>query len=72
MLFYVDHQVDNETDLSSEVEHDIDSFCHHQFILDEEIGIICKNCSFVDLEIKYCVAPFVSFLFLYSSCIYAS
>lgn len=43
----------------------------HHFILDDEIGIICKFCSFVSLKIKHMLPPLVSsiflaFLFMYS------
>ncbi|CAN1748490.1 SNF2 domain-containing protein CLASSY 3 [Linum perenne] len=30
----------------------------HHLILDEEIGVLCKFCSFVQLEIKYYMPPF--------------
>ncbi|XVF63093.1 hypothetical protein PTKIN_Ptkin09bG0061200 [Pterospermum kingtungense] len=45
----------------SEVEHDRATLCskgNHQLVLDEEIGMICKFCSFVQMEIKYIAPPF--------------
>ncbi|WRX29998.1 SNF2 [Theobroma cacao] len=47
----------------SEVKHDTATLCrqgHHHIILDEEIGLKCKFCSFVQLEIKYIVPPFMT------------
>lgn len=32
----------------------------HYLILDEEIGVICKFCSYVKLEMKYVMPEFVS------------
>ncbi|KAK8545913.1 hypothetical protein V6N13_067158 [Hibiscus sabdariffa] len=46
----------------SEVKRDRASLCRrgdHELVLDEEIGIICKFCSFVELEIKYVASPFM-------------
>eukprot|EP00257_Ricinus_communis_P015650 XP_015573614.1 SNF2 domain-containing protein CLASSY 3 isoform X1 [Ricinus communis] len=57
----VTEQGKSEADVCPEVELDTAALCHrgnHQFILDEEIGIKCRFCSFVDLEIKYYTAPF--------------
>ncbi|KAK2648188.1 hypothetical protein Ddye_015677 [Dipteronia dyeriana] len=51
----------NEVKLASEVEQDQSTLCSqgkHQLIHDDEIGIICKFCSFVQLEIRYVVPPF--------------
>ena len=47
----------------SEVEHDRATLCrqgNHQLMLDEEIGMKCKFCSFVQLEIKYISPPFMT------------
>ncbi|KAK3229720.1 hypothetical protein Dsin_001601 [Dipteronia sinensis] len=33
--------------------------CQHEFVTDEEIGIICRLCNFVTTEIRYVTAPFV-------------
>ncbi|KAK8638565.1 hypothetical protein V6N13_136983 [Hibiscus sabdariffa] len=46
----------------SKVKRDRATLCdqgHHELVLDEEIGIICKFCSFLKLEIKYVSAPFM-------------
>ena len=32
----------------------------HYLILDEEIGVVCKFCSYVKLEMKYVMPEFVS------------
>ncbi|KAK1564801.1 hypothetical protein Q3G72_011884 [Acer saccharum] len=51
----------NEVEPASEVEQDQATLCSqgkHQLIHDDEIGIICKFCSFVQLEIRYVVPPF--------------
>ncbi|KAL4323433.1 hypothetical protein GQ457_11G011050 [Hibiscus cannabinus] len=51
-----------ETANVSEVKPDRATLCgqgHHELVLDEEIGIICKFCTHVELEIKYVVAPFL-------------
>ncbi|KAF9689735.1 hypothetical protein SADUNF_Sadunf01G0123200 [Salix dunnii] len=50
--------VEDEADISPEMEADTATLClqgKHNFILDEEIGITCKYCGHVDLEIRYCV-----------------
>ncbi|KAK8994232.1 hypothetical protein V6N11_045331 [Hibiscus sabdariffa] len=47
----------------SEVKQDRASLCRqgdHELVLDEEIGIICKFCSFVKLEIKHVASPFLA------------
>ncbi|KAF3791116.1 hypothetical protein EJ110_NYTH14798 [Nymphaea thermarum] len=36
--------------------------CKHKYVLDEEIGIICELCKFVNLEIGYTLPPFNSCL----------
>ncbi|KAH7514318.1 hypothetical protein FEM48_Zijuj11G0076200 [Ziziphus jujuba var. spinosa] len=54
-------QVENEDFLPPEKEVDIAFLCSrgkHQLVLDEEIGLRCTYCSFVELEIKYCVPEF--------------
>ena len=77
-----DWQVENN-DLSPQVESNDSSppvkevfqatLCSqgkHHLILDEEIGLICKFCPHVHLEIKYMVPEFVStaiFLFTFLS-----
>ncbi|KAF3793020.1 SNF2 domain-containing protein CLASSY 3, partial [Nymphaea thermarum] len=35
------------------------SACRHQFLLDEQIGIVCKVCNYVKLEIKYAMPPMI-------------
>ncbi|XP_050228619.1 SNF2 domain-containing protein CLASSY 3-like [Mercurialis annua] len=55
--------VEEETkaDVFPKVEPHTADLCqqgNHQFILDEEIGILCKFCSFVDQEIEYYSVPF--------------
>ncbi|XWS23305.1 hypothetical protein CRYUN_Cryun28dG0000600 [Craigia yunnanensis] len=55
--------VENEDTDIIEVEHDRATLCHqgnHQLMLDEEIGMKCKFCSFVQLEIKYISPPFMT------------
>ncbi|XVF37304.1 hypothetical protein REPUB_Repub19eG0134600 [Reevesia pubescens] len=55
--------LENEDAYISEVEHDRATLCrqgNHQLVLDEEIGMKCKFCSFVQLEIKYIVPPFLT------------
>ncbi|XP_050225281.1 SNF2 domain-containing protein CLASSY 3-like [Mercurialis annua] len=52
---------ESKVDVSPVVELHTYALCQqgiHQFILNEEIGIICKFCSYVDVEIKYYTAPF--------------
>ncbi|XP_031487661.1 SNF2 domain-containing protein CLASSY 4-like [Nymphaea colorata] len=34
--------------------------CQHQFVLDEQVGVICRICSFVKTEIKHFMPPMVS------------
>ncbi|KAG8637881.1 SNF2 domain-containing protein CLASSY 4 isoform X2 [Manihot esculenta] len=54
-------EAENAADVTPENELDTDALCQqgkHQYVLDEEIGIKCKFCSFVNVEIKYCTAPF--------------
>ncbi|GMI85084.1 hypothetical protein HRI_002177700 [Hibiscus trionum] len=46
----------------SEFNRDRASLCRegeHELVLDEEIGIKCKFCSFLELEIKYVSSPFM-------------
>ncbi|XVF00291.1 hypothetical protein REPUB_Repub03eG0272300 [Reevesia pubescens] len=55
--------LENEDADISKAEHDRATLCHrgnHQLVLDEEIGMICKFCSFVQLEIKYIAPPFMT------------
>ncbi|XP_022720185.1 SNF2 domain-containing protein CLASSY 3-like [Durio zibethinus] len=47
----------------SDVKHDKATLCslgNHQLVLDEEIGMKCKFCSFVQLEIKYISPPLMT------------
>ena len=37
----------------------------HHLVLEDDIGLYCKFCSHVELEIKYIVAPFVSLSILH-------
>ncbi|XP_037496282.1 SNF2 domain-containing protein CLASSY 3 isoform X2 [Jatropha curcas] len=51
----------DEVDVAPDAELDPAVLCSqgkHFFILDEEIGIKCKFCSLVNLEIRYYTAPF--------------
>ncbi|KAH9325922.1 hypothetical protein KI387_006100, partial [Taxus chinensis] len=51
----------NSPEAEAEAEDDgYSHFCisNHEFILDEEIGIICRLCNFVKTDIKNVVAPF--------------
>ncbi|KAJ8747538.1 hypothetical protein K2173_013073 [Erythroxylum novogranatense] len=53
--------VENETNISSDSLFDTNTSCgrgDHQIILDEEVGLKCKFCPFVKLEIKFCVPSF--------------
>ncbi|OVA12733.1 SNF2-related [Macleaya cordata] len=53
--------VDIKDAAEQEVEADSSTFCQlekHQLILDEQIGIRCRFCSFVKLEIKYILPSF--------------
>ncbi|KAJ0049524.1 hypothetical protein Pint_15736 [Pistacia integerrima] len=45
---------------SQEVEDETPQCSHgtHEFVIDEEVGILCKFCSFVKVEVKYISAPF--------------
>ncbi|XVF24407.1 hypothetical protein REPUB_Repub13aG0125200 [Reevesia pubescens] len=55
--------VGNEDADISEVKHDRATLCrqgNHELILEEEIGMICKFCSFVQLEIRYIAPPFMT------------
>ncbi|XP_019179594.1 PREDICTED: SNF2 domain-containing protein CLASSY 3-like isoform X2 [Ipomoea nil] len=51
----------NEDNISAE-KHDDSAVCcekgNHFIILDEQIGLICKYCSFVSLEMKYILPEF--------------
>ena len=69
--FFAYQQVENNTD-SDQDPYPVDDAntpplfrCRkgkHNLVLDEEIGLICKYCLHVALEIKYWVPPFVSHL----------
>ncbi|KAL5748348.1 hypothetical protein ACOSP7_025376 [Xanthoceras sorbifolium] len=51
----------NGVEPAAEVEHDQAACCtqgKHDLIVDDEIGVICNFCSFVQLEIRYVVPPF--------------
>ncbi|KAL6985862.1 hypothetical protein U1Q18_019235 [Sarracenia purpurea var. burkii] len=53
--------VDNENSSAVETETDPASCCHqgkHQLVLDEQIGLRCKYCSSVTLEIKHILPSF--------------
>ncbi|KAJ0077305.1 hypothetical protein Patl1_36020 [Pistacia atlantica] len=50
--------VEDDAKPSQEVE-DETSQCSHEFVIDEEQGILCKFYSFVKVEAKYIAAPFV-------------
>ncbi|KAL6979802.1 hypothetical protein U1Q18_021458 [Sarracenia purpurea var. burkii] len=53
--------VDNEDSISQEIGSDPANCCHrgkHQLVLDEQIGLKCKFCSFVKLEIKHILPSF--------------
>ncbi|XVF00298.1 hypothetical protein REPUB_Repub03eG0272700 [Reevesia pubescens] len=55
--------VENDVADISEVKHDRATLCrqgNHQVVLDEEVGMICKFCSFVQLEIRYIAPPFMT------------
>lgn len=55
-------QVNND-DTECPAETDSATLCSrgsHQLRLDEEIGIICRHCSYVHLEIKHILPSFVS------------
>ncbi|XP_058222162.1 SNF2 domain-containing protein CLASSY 4-like [Rhododendron vialii] len=53
--------VDNEDNFTEETESDPATCCRqgkHQLVLDEQIGLKCKFCSFVKLEIKHILPSF--------------
>ncbi|KAF9606092.1 hypothetical protein IFM89_023115 [Coptis chinensis] len=57
---FVSSQVDSEYPNKPNVETDPSALCSqgkHDYILDEEIGIRCRFCSFVQTEIKYILPP---------------
>ncbi|CAN1834892.1 SNF2 domain-containing protein CLASSY 3 [Linum perenne] len=59
-----------EEDVSStdtETEHRGFVCREHDIILDEEIGLLCRICGYVELEIRYVIAPFVEKNYRYSS-----
>ncbi|KAF3448210.1 hypothetical protein FNV43_RR08923 [Rhamnella rubrinervis] len=54
-------QVEDEDSFPPEREVDRATLCSqgkHEPVLDEEIGLRCRHCGCVELEIKYIVAPF--------------
>lgn len=56
-------QNDEESIISEAVDEFPKARCdrgHHELILDEQIGILCKYCSLVLLDIKHVLPPFVS------------
>lgn len=56
-------QVTDEGTKTGEFEIDASTLCcqgKHQFILDEQIGVVCRFCTFVKLEIKYILPSLVS------------
>ena len=46
----------------NEVENgaNLETLCKHDLILDEQMGIKCRFCSFIKLEIRYVLPPMVS------------
>ncbi|KAJ0105197.1 hypothetical protein Patl1_18333 [Pistacia atlantica] len=52
--------VEHDAKPSQEVEDETPQCSHgtHEFVIDEEVGILCKFCSFVKVEVKYISAPF--------------
>ncbi|KAF9607528.1 hypothetical protein IFM89_036890 [Coptis chinensis] len=57
---FVSSQVDSEYPNKPNVETDPSALCaqgKHDYILDEEIGIRCRFCSFVQTEMKYILPP---------------
>lgn len=34
--------------------------CHHDYMLKEDLGVICRLCNFICTEIRYVTPPFVS------------
>ena len=55
-----DLQVEDEE--MNEVENgaNLETLCKHDLILDEQMGIKCRFCSFIKLEIRYVLPPMVS------------
>ncbi|OMO77484.1 SNF2-related protein [Corchorus olitorius] len=56
-------KVENKEVDFSNVRRDRAFLCqhgNHQLILDEEIGMKCRYCSYVELEIRYIVPPFLT------------
>ena len=55
-----DLQVEDEE--TNEVENgaNLETLCKHDLILDEQMGIKCRFCSFIKLEIRYVLPPMVS------------
>lgn len=62
IIFFSNMQVDEY--INSAAKNDDSTVCcqkgKHFLILDEQIGLMCKYCSFVHLERKYILPPFVS------------
>ncbi|GMH29784.1 hypothetical protein Nepgr_031627 [Nepenthes gracilis] len=55
------HAVHDGETMPSEVATGQESLCRqgrHHFVLDEEIGVRCKFCSYVNIEIKHVMSPF--------------
>ena len=58
-----DLQVNDEETNEEEYGENFATNCRqgkHEFILDEEIGIKCINCSFLKVEIRFVLPPMVS------------
>lgn len=61
---YVNQQAGNLVDTCGNVESTVAENCSqgkHFLILEEQIGVICKYCGFVQQEIRDYSVPFVSF-----------
>ncbi|GAV83780.1 SNF2_N domain-containing protein/Helicase_C domain-containing protein [Cephalotus follicularis] len=56
---YLDEKEGPKTGGSIEIGRKSCQDCQHDYILREEIGILCRLCGFVSTEIKYVSAPFM-------------
>ncbi|XP_047306685.1 SNF2 domain-containing protein CLASSY 3-like [Impatiens glandulifera] len=54
-----DHEVAIDDQTSLAANDSSLGLCEHFFILNEEIGILCKNCSYVKMEIRHVPPTFV-------------
>ncbi|XP_054797878.1 SNF2 domain-containing protein CLASSY 2-like isoform X2 [Prosopis cineraria] len=57
--YIFDNIEDSKAAVFSETEENSDKLCHHDFRLNEEIGIYCCKCGYVSTEIKDISPPFV-------------